>query len=151
MSFKMTQLSPAAAQEQIIDTMIRLTQLSNAHRAIIAGGNVEETYVALHRRGFLRVTTAGICRAPFGQCSVGLVAGQNSLQALETAIADISPFLSTTATVAILIDSRASGFGLKIRERLERAGFRIEAGMRCQQGFVLCAHRHKFCEIAKAA
>ena len=79
------------------------------------------------------------------------VAGQNSLQALETAISEISPFLSPAATVAILIDSRESGFGLKLRENLERAGFRIEAGVRCQQGFVLCAQRHKFCEIAKAA
>jgi hypothetical protein len=151
MSIKMTQSFSTAAHEQIIDTMIRLTRLSNSNRAIVAGGNVEETFVALHRRGFLRLTTAGISRAPFGQCSVGFVAGQNSLQALETAISEISPLLSPTATVAVLIDSRESGFGLKIREKLERAGFRIEAGVRCQQGFVLCAQRQKFCEIAKAA
>jgi hypothetical protein len=147
----MTQPHSIAAREQIIDTMIKLTRLSNSHRVIVAGGNVEETYDALHRRGFLRVTTPGICRAPFGRCSIGLVAGQNSLQALEAAIAEISPFLSTAATVAMLIDSRESGFGLKIRERLERAGFRIEAGVRCQSGFVLCAHRQTFSEIAKAA
>src|SRR5664280_2722849 len=90
----MTQSSSTAAHEQLIDTMINLTQLSNSHHAIVAGGKVEETFVALHRRGFLRVTTAGISRTPFGQCSVGFVAGQNSLQALETAISEISPFLS---------------------------------------------------------
>ena len=57
MSIKMTQSSSTAAHERIIDTMIRLTRLSNSHRAIVAGGNFEETFVALHRRGFLRVTT----------------------------------------------------------------------------------------------
>jgi hypothetical protein len=147
----MTQSFSTAAHEQIIDTMIRLTRLSNSNRAIVAGGNVEETFAALHRRGFLRVTTAGISRAPFCRYSVGFVAGLDSLQALETAISEISPLLSPTATVAVLIDSRESGFGLKIREKLERAGFRIEAGVRCQQGFVLCAQRQKSCEIAKAA
>jgi hypothetical protein len=57
---------------------------------------------------------------------VGLVAG-HSLQAQKAAIAEISPFLNTAATVAVLIDSRESGFNLIIRERLERAGFRIQA------------------------
>jgi hypothetical protein len=151
MSVQMTKPATTAACEQIIDTMIKLTRLSNSNRVIVAGGNVEETYVAVHRRGFLRVTTAGICRTPFGRCTVGLIAGQNSLQAVESAFAEIAPFLSTTATVAILIDSRESRFGLKLRERLERAGFRIEAGVRCQQGLVLCAHRQNICEIAKAA
>lgn len=139
-----------AKHEQTIDTMVRLTQLSNSDRAIVAGDNVEETFVALHRRGFLQVTTTGISRAPFGQCSVGFVAGQNSRQALETAISEISTLLTSAATVAVLIDPRESGFGLKIRKQLEQAGFRIEAGVRCQQGFVMCAQRQKFFEIAKA-
>ena len=147
----MTQSSSTAAHERIIDTMIRLTRLSNSHRAIVAGSNFEETFVALHRRGFLRVTTAAISRAPFGQCSVGFVAGQNSLQALETAISEISPFLSPTATVAVLIDSRESRFCLKIRTKLEQMGFRIEAGVRCQQGLVLSAYRHGFGQMENAA
>jgi hypothetical protein len=57
----MTQPASTAAREQIIDTMIELRRLSNSHRVIVAGGSIEVTYLALHRRGFFRVTTTGIC------------------------------------------------------------------------------------------
>jgi hypothetical protein len=49
----MTQPASPAAREQIIDAMIKLTRLSISHRVIVAGGNIEETYLALHRRKFL--------------------------------------------------------------------------------------------------
>jgi hypothetical protein len=75
----MTQPAPTAAREQIIDTMIELRRLSNSHRVIVAGGSIEVTYLALHRRGFFRVTTTGICGVPCGRYSVGLIAGQNSV------------------------------------------------------------------------
>ena len=86
-----------------------------------------------------------------GQHAVGLITGQNSLQAIEAALAQISQFLSASAAVAVLIDSRESGVCLKIRNRLEQMGFRIEAGVRCQQGLVLSAYRQGFGQMENAA
>jgi hypothetical protein len=138
-------------REQVIDTMIGLTRLSNLHRAIVAGSNSLELYLALRRRGLMRVVTTATCRVARRQHTVGLIAGQNSLQAAEAAFAEISQFLSASATIAILIDSRESGLCLKIRTRLEQMGFRIEAGVRCQQGLVLSAYRQGYVQVEKAA
>ena len=138
-------------REQVADTMIELTRLSNLHRTIVAGSDRMELYLALRRRGFICVATTATCRISRGQHAVGLITGQNSLQAIEAALAQISPFLSTSAAIAVLIDSRESGFCLKIRTRLEQMGFRIEAGVRCQQGLVLSAYRQGFGQMENAA
>jgi len=148
---KMGQPHFRSNREQVIDAMIELTRLSNLHRAIVAGSDSMELYLALRRRGFIRVATTATCRIPRAQHAVGLITGQNSLQAIEAALAQISPFLSTSAAIAVLIDSRESGFCLKIRTRLEQMGFRIEAGVRCQQGLVLSAYRQGFGQMENAA
>jgi hypothetical protein len=137
--------------EQVVDTMIGLTRLTSLHRAIVAGSDSLELYLALRRRGYIRVATTATCRVPRGQHTVGLITGQNSLRALQAALAQISPFLCTSAAIAVLIDSRESGFCLKIRTRLEQMGFRIEAGVRCQQGLVLSAYRQGFGQMENAA
>jgi hypothetical protein len=148
---KMGQPHCGSNREQVVDTMIELTRLSNLHRAIVAGSDSLELYLALRRRGFIRVATTATCRIPRAQHAVGLITGQNSLQAIEAALAQISPFLSTSAAIAVLIDSRESGFCLKIRTRLEQMGFRIDAGVRCQQGLVLSAYRQSFGQMENAA
>jgi hypothetical protein len=137
--------------EQVVTTMIELTRLSDLHRAIVAGSDNLEVYLALRRRGFNRVATTAICRIPRGQHAVGLITGQNSLRAIEASLAEISPFLCTSAAIAVLIDSREGAFWLKIRSKLEQMGFRIEAGVRCQQGLVLSAYRRGFGQMEKAA
>jgi hypothetical protein len=147
----MGQFHSGSDREQVIDTMIGLTRLSNLHRAIVAGGDSMEMYLALRRRGFIRVATPETCRVPKGQHAVGLITGRNSLLASEAALARISPFLGASAAIAVLIDSRESGFCLKVRSRLEQMGFRIEAGVRCQQGLVLSACRQGFGQMEKAA
>jgi hypothetical protein len=147
----MVQPHSGANREQVVDTMVELTRLSNLHRAIVAGSDSLELYLALRRRGYIRVTTTATCRIPRGQHTVGLITGRNSLRALEAALAQISPFLCTSAAIAVLIDSRESGFCLKIRTRLEQMGFRIEAGVRCQQGLVLSAYRQGFGQMESAA
>ena len=148
---KMTQTHCISEREQVVDTMIELTRLSSPHRAIIAGSDNVELCLALRRRGFMRVSTPATCRTPKAQHAVGLIAGQNSLQAIENALIEISKFLGASAAIAVLIDSRESGFSLRIRARLEQMGFRIEAGVRCQQGFVLSAYRHGFGQMENAA
>jgi hypothetical protein len=141
----------ASNHEQVVDTMIELTRLSHLHRAIVAGSDSLELYLALRRRGFIRAATTATCRIPKAQHAVGLIAGQNSLGAIEAALAEISPYLCAYAAIAVLIDSRESGLSLKIRSRLEQMGFRIEAGVRCQEGFVLSAYRQGFGQMENAA
>jgi hypothetical protein len=147
----MVQPHSVSSREQVIDTMIELTGLSNLHRAIVAGSDSMELYLELRRRGFIRVATTTTCRVPKGQHAVGLITGQNTLQALESALTKISQYLSASAAIAVLIDSRESGFCLKIRSRLEQMGFRIEAGVRCQQGLLLSAYRQGFGQMENAA
>jgi hypothetical protein len=141
----------ASNRAQVIDTMIELTQLSNLNRAIVAGSDSLEVYLALRRRGFVRVATTTTCRIAKGQHAVGLITGQNTLQAIEAALAQISQFLCTSASIAVLIDSREVGVCLRVRAKLEQLGFRIEAGVRCQQGLVLSAYRQGFGQIENAA
>jgi hypothetical protein len=141
----------ASNREQVVDTMIDLTRLSTLRRAIVAGHDSIELYLSLRRRGFMRVATTATCPIPKQQHAVGLITEQNSLAAIETALAQISQFLSPSAAIAVPIDSRESGVRLKIRTRLEQMGFRIEAGVRCQQGLVLSAYRRGFTQMEIAA
>lgn len=147
----MLQLTPAQARQQIIDTIIELTRLSVAHRAIAVGGDAPELCVGLQRRGFFRVVTSGTCPVARGQHTIGMIAGHHSLQALEGLIAAISHYLDTTAVIAVLIDTVEYDCGLKVRSCLEQFGFRIDAGVRCQQGFVLAARRQDAADMVIAA
>lgn len=140
-----------ASREQVVDIMIDLTRLALPVRAVIAGSDSLELYLALRRRGFVRVATTATCRIPKGQHSVGLITGQNSPVAIEAALTEISQFLCTSAAIAVLIDSREGEVCLKIRAKLEQMGFRIQAGVRCQQGLVLSAYRQGFGQMEKAA
>jgi hypothetical protein len=147
----MLQSHSASNREQLVDTMIELTRLSSQHRAIVAGSGSLEFYLTLRRRGFIRVATTATCRIPKGQHAVGLITGQHSLQAIEATLTKISQFLNASAAIAVLIDARESGFSLKVRAKLEEMGFRIEAGARCQEGFVLSAVRQGFAQMEIAA
>jgi hypothetical protein len=144
----MVQLHSASDQAQVLDTMIGLTRLTLLQRAIIAGGGAMELYLGLKRRGFMRATPISTSWLPRRQHAIGLLADRSST-AIETALGDISPFLCTNATVAVLIDSDSSSLG--VRTKLQQMGFQIEAGVRCHQGLVLSACRHGFGRVEQAA
>ena len=144
----MVQLYSASDRAQVLDTMIGLTGLSLLQRAIVAGSGAMELHVGLRRRGFMRVTPISSSWRPRRQHAIGLLADRGST-AIEKALGDISPFLCTNATVAVLIDSDSSCLG--VRTRLQQMGFQIEAGVRCHQGLVLSACRHGFGRIERAA
>jgi hypothetical protein len=137
--------------EQVVDTMIALTRLSNLHRTIIAGSDSMKLYLSLRRRGFIRVGTPATCGAPRREHSVGLIAGLNLLATIEAALSQVVHFLEDRAAMAILIDPREAEFRLKIRRKLEQMGFRIEAGVRCHQGLVLSAYRQGLAQMGQAA
>jgi hypothetical protein len=146
----MLQLNFDLTHDQVMEAMIDLTRPSILHRIIVAGRDSATTELELRRRRFLRVSTTSRC-VPHGQYAVGMVAGQRSLQALETALTEISPFLSATAAIAVVIDFGGEGSNMKVRENLERLGFRIEASVRCHERFVLSARRRNFSNMANAA
>jgi hypothetical protein len=147
----MIQLHSTSDQAQVLDTMIGLTRLSSLQRAIVAGGDGMALYLALRRRGFIRVTTVSACRIPRRQHPIGLIADPHSQESIERALSGISPFLCTHATVAVLIDSQGSSSSLAVRTKLQQMGFQIEAGVRCHQGLVLSAYRQGFSQMEKAA
>jgi len=140
-------MAEPCASEQVIDTMIALTRPSNTDSIIIAGSESMELYTLLRRRGFRVVATPAKCPVARSRHAIGLISGRNLL----AGIAQVSPFLRTNAAVAILIEPREGELCMKIRQRLQQMGFRIEAGVRCRQGLVLSACRLAFEQMENAA
>lgn len=147
----MTQAVHAFDSERIMETMIDLTGLSTSYRVIVAGRDAFDVYLGLLHRGFSRVTTTAACRIPCGQHDVALIVGQHSAQAREALLVRIVPFLNARSTMAVWIDSEQHQGGKAIQLLLERLGFRIEAGAKCEKGYVLSAHRRETNHMAKAA
>jgi len=147
----MVQSSYVSELEQVADTMISLTGLSNQHRTIIAGSDSMKLYQLLRRRGFIRIFTTATYRIPKKQHSVGLIVAQNSPAAIDAALTQASCFLANNAAIAVLIESRESEFCMKVRRKVEQLGFRIEAGVRCHIGLVLSASRQGTVEMKQAA
>jgi hypothetical protein len=133
-------LSP---RDEIVETMINLSHLSKSHRIIIAGSDSVELYLALRRRGFSFGALASSRRSPSGHYSAGLIAGDHAYPAIEAAVNQISKHLYAAASITISIESQEIGLGGQVRAKLQQLGFRIEAGARCHQGFVLAAHREE--------
>ena len=145
-----TPMAPSAfAPDQVLDTMISLARITTFHRIIIAGSESMQFYLALRRRGFIRVATPETSRVPRGQHAVGLIAGQNMITGIEPVLRQVSPFLAANAGLALLVGSRENG--PKIRGRLGQLGFRIEAGVRCKAGLMLSAYRRGYTQIERAA
>src|SRR5665213_1687844 len=147
----MNETDSTTAQEQLIDTMIDLARLSQSHRIIIAGRDSLGIHRALHCRGFVHASTTAACRTSRGQHSAGLIVGDRSFQDLETSLVCTSQLLNATAAIVVSIESPERGLRLRVRTKQEQLVFRIEAGVRCQQGFLLSAYRCNFASIAKAA
>jgi hypothetical protein len=146
----MLQLRSVSDQAQVLDTMIALTRLSHLQRAIIAGSGGMDLYLGLRRRGFMRVATISTSWLARRQHAIGLLADRSSA-ALEAALTEISPFLSPSATIALLINAEENSSSSSVRAKLKQMGFRIEAGVRCHQGLVLSACRQDFGRMEKAA
>ncbi len=146
----MLQLRSVSHRAQVLDTMIALTRLSHLQRAIIAGSGGMELYLGLRRRGFMRVATISTSWLARRQHAIGLLADRNPAS-LERALTEISPFLSVSATIALLIDADDNSSSSGVRAKLLQMGFRIEAGVRCHQGLVLSACRQGFARMEKAA
>lgn len=134
-------------REQVVDTMIALIRPSKLHGIIIAGGESMDFYLSLRRRGYLRVATPATCSVAGRLHGFGLITGRDTIGTL----AQVSPFLSSNAAIAVLVQSHEGEVCMKVRGRLQQMGFRIEAGVRCQRGLVLSACRFGRAQVQYAA
>jgi hypothetical protein len=135
--------------DRIIDTMVEVAGISRMHRVIVTGSDSLNVYLGMLRRGFYRVANTAICRTPCGQHDIAIVAGQHSDAALATMLTRVMPFLTTAAVIVVWCQDRGSGAAAQ--RLLERVGFRIELGTRCEHGFVLAARRREPLHLANVA
>jgi hypothetical protein len=147
----MTQPGFIPSDDRIVDTMIGLACAAKSHRIILAGSNSFETFLELRRRGYPRVTTTRICRAPFGQHDVAFIAQRApSVRALEAILEGLVHFLSPVGVLVVWIGPHQIS-SRSFRLFLEKLGFRIESGTCCESGVVLSARRIGSSPLARVA
>jgi hypothetical protein len=142
-------LTPAG--ERPIESMVELARCSRLHRIILAGADSPQHMFELHRHGYNRVATTTTCGLPRGQYDVALVDWQHSIKALETTLDWLVHFLALSAVLVIRIESNDRAGSRRLAAALERLGFQIEAGTRCQQGTAISARRRDAAQMAVAA
>lgn len=147
----MSQLLRGEADCQILDAVVGLTRMSAFQRVAVAGCGRTDYSIQLHRRGFARVSIVNGRMPPRWQHSIGLIAGESTAESIGAAIEQLSPGLCPSAYIAIVIHPDQATSHQNIRGKLEKFGFRIEAGVRCKLGFVLCAHRPDTALLERAA
>lgn len=147
----MSAVLSAQLSESVLETMIELALVVRSHRIIAAGSASFSIYRGLCARGFARVTTMETCSAGGAQHGVALVAGQHSLQALQALLLRLVPLLCSQGTIAVWIDCAGRRRGKEVQLLLERLGFYVESGAKCESGFVLAARRHDRGALAYAA
>lgn len=143
--------NPIVSCEPILDTMIQMAFARRSHRVIAAGSAAPEIYHGLCRRGSSRVATAVYSHAPGTPYDIALVAGEEPIQALETLLIRLMPFMNDQASMATWINSAERQRGKRIQSLLERLGFHVESGAKCEIGFVLAARRYERGALALAA
>ena len=141
-----------ASGEQIIETMIELARCSELHRIIVAGSNSPHQMFELHRRGYGRVATTATCGFPRGQFDVALGDWRlHSTKALEATLDWLVHFLKWSGVLVVRVDSQDRAGNRKLKSMLERLGFRIEVGTRCERGIAISARRLDADQQAMAA
>jgi hypothetical protein len=123
-----------------METMIELAHCSKFHRIIVASSDGLNRMSALHRRGYKRVSTTATCGLPRAQYDVAWVEWQqHSIKALETTLQWLVHFLAPASGLVVWIDEPTNRRALG--SILERLGFRVEVGTRCEHGLAVAARR----------
>jgi hypothetical protein len=144
--------SAVAAARSITEAMIGLLGRSRSQRIVVAGARGRELMLELHRRGYTRVETTGTCGLPRGRCQLALLDGRfQSVKAIETTLCWLIHFLAPASALVIGIGSGDGTSNRKLRSMLERSGFQIEVGTRCDDGTAFLARRRDAIEMAAAA
>jgi hypothetical protein len=148
----MTRINPTPLGERITESLVELARCSKLHRIIVAGAKSPQSMFELHRRGYHRVATTATCGLPHGQYDVALVDWEGrTIKALETTLDWLVHFLGSSAVMVIWVDSQERAANRKLAAMLEKLGFRIEIGTRCEHGFAVSARRRDAAQWAVAA
>jgi hypothetical protein len=146
----MTNPTPTGSIARITDTMIDLAQCAGDHRIILAGSTEPDRIFELRSRGYPGVVTTATCKLSRGRYDVALVEWrQHSIKALEATLDWLVHFLSPDGVLVIWID--AAPGRRKLRSAIERLGFQVETGTRCENGFAVSARRLNVGQSAMAA
>jgi hypothetical protein len=136
--------------DRITGTMIELAQCSAEQRIILAGSNEPDRSFELHSLGFYRVVTTATCKLSRRQYDVAFVEWrQHSIKALETTLDWLVHFLSPMGVLVIWIDVAPER--RKLRSAIEKLGFHVESGTRCENGFAVSARRVNVLQQTMAA
>jgi len=136
----MTTRAPNGSVDRITATMVELARCCAGHRIILAGSNEPDRILKLHRCGFSRVVTTGTCKLSRRQYDVAFVEWrQHSIKALETTLDWLVHFLSPNGALVIWIDAPPER--RKLHAAIEKLGFHIEAGTRCEICLAVSARR----------
>jgi hypothetical protein len=148
----MIQAHSSFATARIVDTMIELARCAKAHRIIVAGSKSRDLMVELHRRGYTRVATTATCGLAQGPCPVALLDWRaGAIGTLEKTLGWLAGVLAPAAVMVIWIDSADPTGSRKLASMVERVGFCIEVGTRCEDGFAIAARRQDAPEMSVAA
>jgi hypothetical protein len=148
----MTRFNATPAGERTTESLVELARCSRLHRIIVAGSKSPQTMFELHRRGYNRVATTATCGLPHGQYDVALIDWQgHSIKALEATLDWLVHFLGSSAVMVIWIESDERAASRKLAAMLEKLGFRIEIGTRCEHGLAVSARRRDAAQMAVAA
>jgi hypothetical protein len=138
--------------ETIAKTLVELGRCSAVNRLILAGPNSAELMFELHRCGYARVATTATCGLPHRQYDAGLVDWRlGSIKALEATLDWLVHFIGDAGVLVVRIEARDRTTSRKLTSMLERLGFRIEAGTRCEDGLAVAARRRDVVRLSVAA
>jgi hypothetical protein len=148
----MTPRNSTPAREGITESLVELARCSRQHRIIVAGASSPELMFALHRRGYVRVATTTTCGLPHGQYDVALIDWQGrSMKSLETTLDWLVHYLGSPAIMVIWVDFHERAANRRLAAMLDRVGFRVEVGTRCDDGLAVSARRQDAVQMAVAA
>jgi hypothetical protein len=137
---------------KVIDPMLDLAHCSKLDRIIVAGANGAALMFALHKRGYVRVTTTANCGLPARQYDAVLVDWRGrSLKALDSTLAWLVDFLSPAGVLVVWLDPQATADNRKLRAILEKHGVTVEAGMVREHGSAVAAQRLNMKAISEVA
>src|SRR5665213_1854538 len=138
----MNQRALMDSSENIIETMIEFARCSKLHRIIVAGSKSLHHMLELHSRGYNRVATAACYGLRRGRYDVGFLDWRlQQITALEAKLSWLAPLLAPTSVLVIWLDASELNEHRKLGSILERLGFRVEAGTRCEHGVAISARR----------
>src|SRR5262245_44847014 len=136
----MNKINFTSPSERIMTTMLELARCSKRHRIILVGPSRASHELDLHHRGYNRIATTATCGLPRGQYDVAFVEWElPSIKALETTLDWLVHFLTPAGALVIWIDPHTDH--QRLGTMLERLGFRVEAGTRCERGIAVSARR----------